>query len=102
MTTMTEAQRQWLLQRFIDHDGLQAAADSGYDKMLQSIEKTGAITHYDAMFGNNYYALTTAGRAALFTTNLSASEREANLKAAFAENDIPWPSLTTTEREAQK
>lgn len=65
MSGMTDAQRQWLLDRFLDHDALQAAADSPYDKMLQSIEKTGAIKHYDAMFGNNYYSLTPAGRRAL-------------------------------------
>lgn len=62
---MTKAQRSWLLNRCLDDATLMAEADSPDDKKLQAIEKVGAIKHYDAMFGNNYYAFTVAGRRAL-------------------------------------
>lgn len=62
---MTSAQRKWLLDRCMDNATLMAEADSLDDKNLQAIEKAGAIKRYDAMFGNNYYAFTKAGRAAL-------------------------------------
>lgn len=62
---MTKTQTRWLLNRFLDREPLHAEADGKVDKKLQAIERAGAIERYDAMFGRNYYSLTTAGRAAL-------------------------------------
>lgn len=62
---LTARQRSWLLNRFLDGKRLMAEANSADDKELQRIERAGAIEQYDAMFGNNYYSLTNAGRRAL-------------------------------------
>ncbi len=62
---LTKTQHHWLLSHFIGDGGLQAEADSALDRKLSKLEKAGVLTCYDAMFGNNYYLLTTKGRAAL-------------------------------------
>ena len=62
---MTKRHHRWLIRFILGKAQLIADADSAADKMLQRIEKSGEITHYDAMFGKNYYTLTPAGRAAL-------------------------------------
>jgi hypothetical protein len=71
---MTKAQRNWLLNRCLDGATLMAEADSPDDKKLQAIEKAGAIKHYDAMFGNNYYAFTKAGRATMTSGNREGND----------------------------
>ena len=62
----TDDEVQFLWDRCVNHDhGLMAEADGELDKRLRAILDTGLITHYDSMFGNRYYALTVAGKAAI-------------------------------------
>jgi hypothetical protein len=63
---LTQAQVNFLWDRCVNHQhGLMASADSELDKRLWELKEAGALTHYDSMFGNRYYALTEQGRNAI-------------------------------------
>ena len=63
---LTQAEVDFLWDRCVNHDhGLMAEADSELDGQLRALLDTGALKHYDSMFGNRYYALTAEGRAAI-------------------------------------
>lgn len=61
---LTDAEVEFLWDRCDDH-GLMATANGELDGQLRALLDTGAITHYDSMFGNRYYALTPLGKDAI-------------------------------------
>ena len=63
--TLTNGQKQWLFDRMVMTHGLMAPADGEIDRKLAELESLGAVTCYDAMFGNNYYDLTPLGEKAI-------------------------------------